>query len=351
VAPCAQIVWGGDPTTGWGFDGLRSAVRNGLSMGLSGISIWGSDIGGFFAIGDDALSDELLERWVQFGAVSGVMRTQANGIAIPAKARPQIWDPDQLGNWRRYAKLRTQLYPYIAGAQRQYRRSGLPIMRQLSLVAPGDAEASGREDEFMFGSDLLAAPVLEPGSSRRSLYAPRGKWVDLWRSVSYEESSGGLAMGRARMLAGHRTHSLPAPADELPLLARAGTILPLLPPDVDTLAGYGRDAGIVRLADRRDVRDLLAFPRGHSRARFDGGSLVSRERRHGWRLEVESGRRITFTMQASLRTLRRPFEPCRVRLDGVRLPRSAWSWNAATDRLDVRFETRRGTLAVEGCRD
>ena len=118
VAPCAQIVWGGDPTVGWGFDGLASAVTNGLTMGLSGVSTWGSDIGGFFALGANALTPELLTRWVQFGAVSGVMRTQANGIALPARPRPQVWDADQIGNWRRYAKLRTQLYPYIDAARR-----------------------------------------------------------------------------------------------------------------------------------------------------------------------------------------------------------------------------------------
>ncbi len=121
AAPCAQVVWGGDPTTAWGFDGLRSAVTQALNMGLSGVSVWGSDIGGFFAIGDNSLTPELLTRWVQFGAVSGVMRNQANGVAMPSKARPQPIDPDQIGNWRRYSKLRTQLYPYLVAAQRAYR--------------------------------------------------------------------------------------------------------------------------------------------------------------------------------------------------------------------------------------
>ena len=125
AAPCAQVVWGGDPTTAWDFDGLRSAVRQGLTMGLSGISTWGSDIGGFFAFFEDELTPELLIRWVQFGAVSGVMRTQADGIAVPEKPRPQVWDPDQIANWRRYTKLRTQLYPYRRGGGcRSTRRAG-----------------------------------------------------------------------------------------------------------------------------------------------------------------------------------------------------------------------------------
>ena len=91
------------------------------------------------------------------------MRTQADGIAIPDKPRPQVWDPDQIDNWRRYAKLRTQLYPYLAAADGEYRRTGLPLMRHLALAYPGDAIAAGRDDEFLFGPDLLAAPVLAPG--------------------------------------------------------------------------------------------------------------------------------------------------------------------------------------------
>ena len=121
--PYAQIVWGGDPTTEWGFDGLQSSVRQALTMGLSGISIWGSDIGGFFTLAADELTPELLARWVQFGAVSGVMRTKHGGVGT-GPGRPQVYDPDQIANWRRYAKLRTQLYPYIAAADAFYRRTG-----------------------------------------------------------------------------------------------------------------------------------------------------------------------------------------------------------------------------------
>src|SRR5690606_7159240 len=82
VAPCAQVVWGGDPTTDWGYDGLASTVRAGLGMGLSGIGVWGSDIGGFFSFNGRLLTDERQTRWVQVGLVSGVMRTQRAGIAV-----------------------------------------------------------------------------------------------------------------------------------------------------------------------------------------------------------------------------------------------------------------------------
>jgi alpha-glucosidase (family GH31 glycosyl hydrolase) len=346
-ARCSPIVWGGDPTVGWGFDGLRSVVTNGLTMGLSGVSTWGSDIGGFFALFGNELTPELLVRWIEVGAVSGVMRTEANGIVLPPSQRAQIWDAGVLPHWRRWAKLRTQLYPYLAAADAEYRRSGLPIMRHLALAYPNDPSATAVEDAFLFGPDLLAAPVLDPGRADRSVYLPRGHWVDLWRSASYRESDGGLSLGRARLLSGGRTVTLPAPLGELPLLARAGTLLSLLPPDVDTLASYGDAAPVTSLAESAGRRVLLAFPRGRSSARLeDGGELRSEEGRRHWRLAVRSRSHVRWELQASLGTLWHPFRPCEVRVDGRRVP---WSYDVATGVLSARFGARRGDLVASTC--
>jgi alpha-glucosidase (family GH31 glycosyl hydrolase) len=347
TARFAQIVWGGDPTTDWGFDGLESAVTQGLTIGLSGVSLWGSDIGGFFALSAPEVTPELLIRWIQLGAVSGVMRTQANGFALPGKARrPQIFDPDVLPHWRRYAKLRTQLYPYIAAAQRAYDRTGLPLMRHLALAYPGDGAAVARDGEFLFGPDLLAAPVVEPGATTRTLYLPRGRWIDLWRAARMTPR-GALRLGGATALAGGREVTVAAPLEELPLLARAGTVLPLLPADVDTLTGYGSDPGIVHLGDRSSRMRLLAFPRGRSRAAIGPGERVrSRESRRGWRLAVRGRRTRRYRVEASLATLRRPFAPCAVRLRGERLPAAAWSYNRRTRVLRARFRARAATLSA-----
>ena len=73
-----------------------------LSLGLSGVTLWGSDVGGFFTLCDDQLTPELLIRWLQFGAVSGVMRTQAEGIGVAAQGCPQVWEePTRCPIWRR----------------------------------------------------------------------------------------------------------------------------------------------------------------------------------------------------------------------------------------------------------
>src|SRR3712207_3584555 len=162
TAPYARIVWGGDPTTDWGFDGLESSVRNGLTMGLSGISTWGSDIGGFFSLGARRLTPGVFKRWIQFGAVSGGLRAKSEGMAIPEKARPQVETPDVLPIWRRYARLRTQLLPYLQAADADYQRTGMPMMRSFALLWPEDARLSGVEDAFLLGDDLLAAPVIRP---------------------------------------------------------------------------------------------------------------------------------------------------------------------------------------------
>lgn len=350
AARCAQVVWGGDPTTGWGFDGLASVVRAGLGMGLSGVSLWGSDVGGFFSFYGRALDDDLLRRWVQLGAFSGVMRTERDGIAIPDYERPQVEQPQQIGNWRRYAKLRTQLYPYVAGADETYRNTGMPIMRHLLLGWPDDWRARGRDDEFLFGPDLLVAPVLEAAATMREAWLPAGDWIDLWRSVRWQESDGALVLRAPEVLHGNAQVVLPAPADEIPVLVRAGAILPMLPPWVDTLADYGWGTpGLVRLGDGPRTRDLLAFPRGHSSARLDRAARIfSDEIADGWRLDFH-GPETSWRLQASLATLDRPLRPCAVEWKGRSLADDAWTWDDTQRVLRANFAGAGGRLVVRGC--
>lgn len=349
VHPYAQVVWGGDPTVDWGFDGLSSAVTQALSLGTSGISRWGSDIGGFFALGPNRLTPELLIRWIQLGAVSPVMRTQANGVALPPQAdRPQVDDPEILPIWRRYAKLHNQLYPYISAADATYRRSGLPIMRQMALSYPGDPRSAELEDQFMFGPDLLAAPVLEPGSTKRQVELPRGRWIDFWRSASYRERNGSIAPRRSRAIRGGGSVSLKAPLEELPMLVRAGAVIPMLPATVDTLAPYGSaEEGIVRLADRRRRIVLLAFPRGRSKAAIgERGRLSSRARAEQWSLRLRGQRRTHYRLRASLGAMRSPLRPCRILVDGKRLPERAWSYNRRKRTLDAQLRGKGRTVRV-----
>jgi len=347
AARWSQIVWGGDPSTTWGFDGLASAVRNGLTMGLSGVSLWGSDIGGFFTLTAPKLTPELLRRWIEVGFASGVMRTEADGIG--GAGRPQIFDPDVLGTWRRYAKLRTQLYPYLAAAERAYGRTGMPLMRQLALAYPDDPRAVATDDEYLFGPDLLAAPVLEPDATTRAAWLPNGEWVDLWRSVRWRDREGTIELARPSLSAGHREAVLAAPQDELPLLVRAGSVLPLLPADVDTLSPYGAP-GVTSLHERAGEMRLLAFPRGRGGAAIGPGERVGSAESSGrWTLSIAGRRERRYSVEAALGTLRRPFRPCSVRVDGRPAPPSSWSYDPATSVLRATLRLRRGTLTVGAC--
>jgi alpha-glucosidase len=201
-------------------------------MGLSGVAFWGSDIGGFFSLGDERLTPELLIRWVQFGALSPLMRTKAGGIG--AATRPQVWDKDVLPHWCRWASFHTRLSPYLMQAANEYVRTGMPLMRHHALTDPGDAALAGLEDQYFFGPDLLVAPVLEPGARKRTVRLPAGEWIDLWRSVGVD-ATGAIIKRDPVVLAGARNHVIPAPLDEIPVLMRAGARIRLLPASVRSL--------------------------------------------------------------------------------------------------------------------
>jgi alpha-glucosidase (family GH31 glycosyl hydrolase) len=351
-AQCADIVWGGDPSTIWGFDGLSSTITQGVGIGMSGVGRWGSDIGGYTSFGagttqpgveEEKLTPEMLKRWIEMGAVSPVMRTKRTGIAVPDYERPQVFDDDIIGTWRRYTKLHTQLYPYLLAADQEYRRTGMPIMRHALLTDPDDAQARAQDGQFMFGDSLLAAPVVAPGQTAKDVYAPRGVWLDFDKSVRYVEGPGAyVPAGNGKVLVGRRSYKLEAPLERLPMLIKAGSVLPLLPPDVDTLADYG--TGVVHLRDRRNAMTLLAFPRGTTKSRFNTTGVVnSIERHRRLLLRIHSDRSRTFTVRAALWSLRKPFRPRSVRLGKRRL---RFSYRDGV--LTFRAKTRRGTVTVTG---
>jgi alpha-glucosidase (family GH31 glycosyl hydrolase) len=359
-ARCADVVWGGDPTTVWGFDGLSSAVTQLLSSGLSGVSRWGTDIGGYNSFGagidlkpgateDERLTRELLVRWIEFGALVPVMRTKRTGLAVPSYTRPQVYDPAQLDVWRRLTELHAQLNAYLRAADDEHRASGLPIARHLALAYPGQARARSTHDEYMLGPSFLAAPVTAPGRRSRGIWLPPGRWVDWWRSVTFEPRSGAYGLGRARVLRGGRQHVLPAPLGEPPLLLKAGALVPLLSADIDTLTGYGREAGLTRLADRAGRLRLLAIPRARGFARLgDGRRALSSEGRGRWRLRLRAPRATTFEIQASLRAAVTPFRPRQVLVNGRPLRRARWRYDRRSGVLRITLRGRR--LAIDARR-
>lgn len=278
TAPAVPIVWGGDPTTSWGYDGLASAVTCGLSMGASGIAMWGSDTGGFMSTLDQ-LTPELLRRWIQFSAFCPVMRTKASGIELPEYRRPQIWDPEVLPTWRRYARWHTRLNDYLMAAHETYRATGRPIMCALELAYPGIGPVP---DQYLLGEHLLVAPVLEPGCTARRVVLPEGTWADLFDP--------------RRSFTGPAELDVPAGPDDIPVFVRAGAVLALLPDEVRSLSPYAPaiPGSRVLLAVPGAAGQAWAGPLGpglSGRAQADGDS---------WTLELSGPADMSWPLTAPL---------------------------------------------------
>ena len=175
---------------------------------------------------------------------------------------------------------------------------------------------------------------------------PRGRWVDLWDTVGFRPADGSFRItDRASLRRGPRSITADAPLNEIPVYAKAGTLLPLLSADVETLASYG-DRAHVNLDDRRDRLHVIALPHGQSTARFGAnGRLRSDERGSGWRLEIASPDRVRLDLEVSMATLERPFRPRVVRLNGRRLTND-WSFDPESRALHVDQSVRDGTITV-----
>jgi alpha-glucosidase (family GH31 glycosyl hydrolase) len=221
-------IWSGDVQTRW--ETLRLHVPIAVNTSLSGLPYWGTDIGGFNPTAD--YTAELHIRWFQFGAFNPLFRSHGRQWHLRL---PWGWDggdggPVGDGAWkvdpaeltrpevevilRKYLELRYRLMPYLYTAVRECHETGLPIMRALWLHYPDDATAVARGDEFLWGRDLLVAPVVEKGATMRKVYLPRGTWIDFWTN---EAVAGGREIERAVDL------------EATPLYVRAGAVLPLDP--------------------------------------------------------------------------------------------------------------------------
>ncbi|MFD9544581.1 glycoside hydrolase family 31 protein [Streptomyces sp. NPDC060022] len=234
--------WSGDVATGW--PGLRASLALVLGLGLCGVPYSGPDVGGF----DGSPSPELYLRWFQLGAYLPLFRTHA---AIDAgKREPWEFGPEVLGGARAALEERERLRPYFVTLAELARLTGAPYVRPLWWGASGDRALRECEDAFLLGDALLVAPVLECGSDRRAVRLPRGRWYDTATEEAYE--------GPGQVL-------LDAPLSRIPVLARAGAVLP------------------VRGADGSTELEVWAPAAGRT-----GGGLVARDVGDGWtRSEVE----------------------------------------------------------------
>ncbi len=210
------FLWSGDVDSSW--ETLRTHVPIAINTSLTGIPYWGTDIGGF--VPTKELTGELYVRWFQFGAFCPLFRSHGRtwklrlpwgwntGELGPNEIRGYGYaanpGPEELHNadvepiCRKYLELRYRLLPYLYSVVREGCLTGLPIIRALWLHDPDDREGRSRGDEFLWGPNLLVAPVTEKGATTRRLYLPRGRWYDFWTGESVE---GGREISRAVDLA------------------------------------------------------------------------------------------------------------------------------------------------------
>jgi alpha-glucosidase (family GH31 glycosyl hydrolase) len=227
-----SFLWSGDVYSTW--ETLKVHIPIAINTALTGIPYWGTDIGGF--VPTKEFTAELYLRWFQFGAFCPLFRSHGrawklrlpwgwnsgdpgpieinnyNGAAIP--------DSSQLHNeqveiiCRKYLELRYRMLPYLYSAVHECATTGMPIMRALWLEYPDDPKAVACGDEYLWGKNVLVAPVVEKGAETRQVYLPAGVWYDF---LTQERIEGGREISRNVDL------------ETMPLYVRAGSILPLGP--------------------------------------------------------------------------------------------------------------------------
>jgi alpha-D-xyloside xylohydrolase len=193
------VHWGGDPHSSE--SGMAAALRGGLSASLSGIAFWGHDIGGFRG----TPTPELYVRWAQFGLLSSHARCHGT-----TPREPWAFGERATDMFRRYARLRYRLLPYVYTVAEVAARTGLPVVRPLVLEYQNDQTARQLETQFLLGEDLLVAPVFT-ADTERDVYLPAGEWCDFW--TGERQDGGGWT-------------SVEAPLSKLPFFVRAGSVVP-----------------------------------------------------------------------------------------------------------------------------
>ncbi len=208
-------VWCGDIPATW--ESLNQQVRAGLSIAVSGIPWWTTDIGGFHG-GDprDPAYQELMVRWFQYGVFCPLFRLHGDRYPRVPTGHEMTGGPNEAWSYGDAAyehiaaalRLRERLRPYIHEQMRAATQAGLPPMRPLFIDYPDDPEAWRVEDQFLFGPDLLIAPVLSPGATARDVYLPAGTaWIDAGSGLRHD---------------GGATLRVTVSPDRIPVFAREG---------------------------------------------------------------------------------------------------------------------------------
>ncbi len=193
------VHWGGDNTSS--FESMAESLRGGLSLGLSGFGYWSHDIGGFEGNPDP----NVFKRWLAFGLLSSHSRLHGNeSVRVP-----WAFDEEAVDVTRTFVKLKQKLMPYLLEASKAAHQQGTPMMRAMLLEFPGERTCWNLDQQYMFGSDLLVAPVFS-ATGQVEFYLPEGEWTNFFTGA---KEQGGRWV--------NETHGF----ESLPLYVRQGSPL------------------------------------------------------------------------------------------------------------------------------
>jgi alpha-glucosidase (family GH31 glycosyl hydrolase) len=184
------------------FDGLKAVLTGALNLCACGFSTWGSDLGGYFGWPEPAV----FMRWTQFATFSPLMRPHGK-----APRDPWYYGEAAVANYQFCAWVRRNLLNYIYLAAVVAHESGIPIMRSMAVAFPDERQLAAVKDQYMFGEDLLIAPVINEHDSRAILF-PSGLWTSLWDG---------------KTVSGPANPKTTVPLDKIPVYLRPGAVVPV----------------------------------------------------------------------------------------------------------------------------
>jgi alpha-glucosidase len=306
-----SAIWTGDNVASW--DHLRLSIPMLLNLGVSGVALIGSDVGGF----SGNPSPELYTRWLQAAALTPFLRSHSENGSNPHE--PYAFAKEFTDINRASVELRYRLLPYLYSLFHEHTVTGAPVMRPLWFEYPNDDRAYLVEDQYLVGRDLLVAPVVTEGVLKRRVYFPKGdNWVDWWTGQTYE---------------GGKDAEVAAPLDRLPLFVRAGAVLPVQPVIQHTgeMASVPLSLVVVRGADGasniyEDAGEGFDYRRGASR------TLTATQAGDALRLSRTGAYSVSRPL-ATIEYLGLSAAPREVRVAGRAVPNS--TFDAAARRLAV----------------
>ncbi len=209
-----SIFWAGDQAST--FSAFQQAVKAGISAGQSGVPFWAWDMAGFTGTFP---SSELYLRSAAQATFSPIMQYHSeksnpstSEARTPWNVQARTGDTSVLTTFKKFANTRMNLVPYLYTEAKNAADTGLPMMQAMGIQYPSDATAGAQDQQYMFGRQLLVAPITNQGATSKDVYLPAGEWYDFW--------NGGRAIG-----AGTKTYN--AGTDSIPVFAKAGAIVPL----------------------------------------------------------------------------------------------------------------------------